>query len=208
MSLPVGLKQGLSGSVEGFHIEVKKLKRPYRSTSPDIFQALCDGNFDYYLTNDDEVVTFGTADGGFALMPLGDKDAKKVLAANDMETVEAGYEDIFSNTPYFDIETDGDRALLHIMYVPPRMRRNGVGRELFNRLLSELAPDIRYIRLRAATLGSGCTMSFWRSLGFTPAYTNADPADEGRILHRAVNGFDLPAVEALADGDTRHYIFD
>lgn len=125
-----------------------------------------------------------------------------------MTETEKGYEDIYSSEPYFDVEVDQPRALLHTLYVPPSLRGQGKGKELFQKLLESLPSDVEYIRLKSATLGSGCTMPFWASLGFTPAYSGGDPDDEGRILHRAVNGFALPPVEALEDGETRHYIFD
>lgn len=130
------------------------------------------------------------------------------MSLANQEQVEMGYEDIFSSTPYYDIEPDGKRLLIHMLYVPPSMRNKGIGRSLFTSILEELPPEIQHIRLRAAELGSGCTIKFWSSLGFTPAYSNCDPEEEGRILHRAVNGFELPAVEALSADDHRHYIFD
>ncbi|MGP4944069.1 hypothetical protein [Vibrio casei] len=122
--------------------------------------------------------------------------------------METGYEDIYADEPYFDIEVQEQRVLLHMLYVPPHKRKLGLGHALFLKLLSELPPTIEYIRLRSAELGSGCTMSFWQSLGFTSAYTNCDPEDEGKILHLAVNGFALPPVEALCDNEERHHIFD
>lgn len=122
--------------------------------------------------------------------------------------MESGYEDIYSETPYYDAEDNGDNVLLHMLYVPPKLRGQGKGKALFQSFLADLDPNIRYVRLLSAELGSGCTMPFWKSLGFTPAYSDCDPDDEGRILHLAVNGFDLPPVESLANGETRHYIFD
>ncbi|MBO1897764.1 GNAT family N-acetyltransferase [Shewanella sp. BF02_Schw] len=126
--------------------------------------------------------------------------------------MEVGYEDIYSVKPYFDIETSSRDsikiALLHLMYVPPELRGQGRAKSLFNELLAELPKEVEYIRLKSAPLGTGCTMKFWQSLGFTPAYTNCYSKDEGKILHLAVNGFSLPAVEALSSGDERHYIFD
>jgi hypothetical protein len=59
--------------------------------------------------------------------------------------------------------------------------------------------------LKSAALGSGDTLPFWRSLGFSPAYTGND--DANRILHLAVNGYDLPPVDDVGP-DERHYIFD
>jgi GNAT superfamily N-acetyltransferase len=72
--------------------------------------------------------------------------------------MERGYEDIYSETPYFNIEICGSRTLLHMFYVPPSKRGLGLGRELFNELASSLPSCVEYILLMAAELGSGCTI--------------------------------------------------
>lgn len=122
--------------------------------------------------------------------------------------MELGFEDIYSATSYLDAEDDGKRYLVHMLYVPPHKRGLGEGKALFQDMLNNLPDHIEYIRLKSAELGSGCTKTFWKSLGFVEAYSNCDPRHEGSILHLAVNGFELPPVESLADGEERHYIFD
>jgi len=83
--LSLGLTQGLKGSVSDFHTEVKKLERPYKAIAESDFKILCNGDFDYYLDLEGRVVTFGGTDGGYALMPLNSREAKKVLAKNDLQ---------------------------------------------------------------------------------------------------------------------------
>lgn len=124
-----------------------------------------------------------------------------------IENNEEGYSDIYSHVPYIDAEDDGERVLIHMLYVPPLLRHKGEGKSLFKRFLSELPSDKKYLRLIAASLGSGDTASFWKSFSFTPAYI-CDCESTSRILHLAVNGFELPPVEMLNNDEERHYIFD
>lgn len=122
--------------------------------------------------------------------------------------MELGFEDVYADDSYIDVEDDGKRYLLHLLYVPPCKRGNGEGKALFASMIRELPNHVESVRLKSAQLGSGCTMAFWKSLGFTEAYSECDAEDEGKILHLAVNGFNLPKVESLAGGEKRHYIFD
>ncbi|AEH16193.1 GNAT family N-acetyltransferase [Shewanella baltica] len=121
------------------------------------------------------------------------------------ETNEAGYADVFSKEPYIDAESDGERYLIHMLYVPPSLRYKGIGQSLFKKFLLNLPSNIKYLRLKSAALGSGDTLPFWRSLGFSSAYTGND--DASRILHLSVNGYALPPVDDVGS-DERHYIFD
>lgn len=122
--------------------------------------------------------------------------------------MEVGFEDIYSCKPYIDSENEGKRVLLHMLYVPPIQRGKGKGKKLFKEFLDNLPKEVEFIRLKSAALGSGCTMAFWQSLGFTSAYIGGDPNCESCILHLAVNRFSLPDVEELEKGEVRHYIFD
>lgn len=72
----------LKGEVSGFHNEVKKLTRPYIVINASDHKKLEDGSSDYYLLKSGQVVTFGNADGGYALMPLQQKYASDVLNKN------------------------------------------------------------------------------------------------------------------------------
>jgi len=64
-----------------FEENVRQLQRPYIPISQEVYdQVFADGA--NYFKLEDSVVTFGNADGGFALMPLQWKYAKKILEKN------------------------------------------------------------------------------------------------------------------------------
>lgn len=71
--------QPLNGRVQEFHTEVRKLSRPYVQISSEDWQRLMAGPADYYLMDRNQVVTFGSADGGYALMPLMPQHARLIL---------------------------------------------------------------------------------------------------------------------------------
>lgn len=121
--------------------------------------------------------------------------------------METGYEDIYAEQPYIDVEFDGTRALVHLLYVPPQLRGQGEGKKVFASFLDSLPEHIEHVRLKAATLGSGDSTPFWQSLGFTQAYAGGND-ETARVMHLAVNGFSLPTVEELPPEEERHYIFD
>jgi len=74
------LLQPLNGTCSDFHTEVRKLQRPYIPITKEQQDALIALPNDYYKFGND-VVTFGGADGGYALMPLQTKYAKSILEA-------------------------------------------------------------------------------------------------------------------------------
>jgi hypothetical protein len=78
----LGLTRGLNGSVGDFHQEVQKLTRPYHPITKTQFDGLMEAEFDYYLNKSNVVVTFGEADGGYALMPLNAKESEKLIFEN------------------------------------------------------------------------------------------------------------------------------
>lgn len=128
-----------------------------------------------------------------------------LLVSNELP--EKGYEDIYSPEPYMDAEEDGNRYLVHMMYVPPNQRAGGLGQKLFKDFLSALPAHIQYIRLKSCSLGSGDSLPFWTSLGFRPAY-DCTCDDNLRILHLPVNGFSAVPIEKVENEEERHYIFD
>ena len=128
---------------------------------------------------------------------------------------EIGYEDIFKQAPYIDAEITNkcsfDIALVHMLYVPPQMRKKGIGKRVLNEYIKSLPKQVKVIRLQSATLGSGDTMSYWTSLGFKRVYDTTQMSDKGdapRILEMGVNGYKLPPPIVLQDGDDVHWIFD
>jgi hypothetical protein len=128
---------------------------------------------------------------------------------------EKGYEDIYSDIPYIDADEDqcingSVKMLLHVLYVPPYLRGQGIGTELFTNWLNALPINIVQIDLKSCSLGSGHTKAFWEKLGFVPAYSGCTDTSEGDatdILVRATNGHDAPAPIELVAGQTAHYIF-
>lgn len=66
-------------SENDFLTEVSKLSKPYIPISSKEYQILLDGDSDYYLLEDGQVVTFGPADGGLALMPLNKEAADTIM---------------------------------------------------------------------------------------------------------------------------------
>lgn len=126
---------------------------------------------------------------------------------NTQHKAPKGFEEIYSDTPYIDTEQDGDRILIHMLYVPQHLRGQGKGRELVNNLLAELPDDVKSVRLKSATLDNGDPMGFWLSFGFKPAY-DCTCKENLNILNLSVNGHDPIRVEKVLNEEERHYIFD
>ena len=72
----------LDGRITGdFCATVEKLERPYIAISKDEYDKIYSVGNDYFKY-ENQVVTFGNADRGYALMPLQYKYAKKILDRN------------------------------------------------------------------------------------------------------------------------------
>ena len=72
----------LTGKVPSDFCEaVSRLTRPYIPITKEEYKKVFDKGNDYFQYKN-EVVTFGNADGGFALMPLQSKYAEQILAKN------------------------------------------------------------------------------------------------------------------------------
>lgn len=69
-------------------------------------------------------------------------------------------------TPFLAAHVDGDTAWLDLLFVPPPLRRHGLGRQLFERWLGALPTDVREIHLLAAALDGESPLGFWRHMGF------------------------------------------
>lgn len=71
----------LKGKCKNFSDQTRDLTRPYFAISKDDFSVLFDhGQADFYLSGGGLVLTFGEANGGYALMPLLDEPAKQILS--------------------------------------------------------------------------------------------------------------------------------
>lgn len=71
----------LQGTAKPFHEQVRELERPYIKISEAEWEELLEGPSDFYRLADGRVVTFGNADGGYALMPLNAQAAAALLEA-------------------------------------------------------------------------------------------------------------------------------
>lgn len=83
---PIDTLRPMKGKCKTFHEQVKELTSPYIKISDSQFNDLLKGEADFYLTDGGKVVTFGGANEGYALMPLQDKFASKMLADTDFIT--------------------------------------------------------------------------------------------------------------------------
>ena len=75
----------LEGAIVDSSMAIRSLERPYMAITAASYDQLMKGAHDYYVTRNGRVVTFGTADGGFALMPL-KEDAAAVILASQTST--------------------------------------------------------------------------------------------------------------------------
>jgi hypothetical protein len=117
------------------------------------------------------------------------------------------FSDIVREEPYVEYETGLDVAYIDMIFVPKDMRSQGVGTRVFNEFLENLDPQIKRLRLKAATLGGCDAASFWKRQGFKEAYTgDLDGSDALDVLSRGVNGYSDPVPEHLNEGDYRHYL--
>lgn len=71
----------LSSRAKPFHEQIRELVRPYTPITEDELNQLECAGVDFFLTTDQQVVTFGNADGGYALMPLNADAAAEILEA-------------------------------------------------------------------------------------------------------------------------------
>lgn len=124
--------------------------------------------------------------------------------------MEKGYEDIYKDKPYLDIDMGGNDSkcwYIDMMYVPPNLRGNGEGKKLFEEFIkNDLDSDVNRLRLKSCALGAGCTLAFWESLGFKKAYygnTDSDWADVENIMVLGVNNNPTPKPEKLTSRNNK-----
>jgi N-acetylglutamate synthase-like GNAT family acetyltransferase len=106
-----------------------------------------------------------------------------------------------------DFELDGDNAILHTLYVPPRLRRIGCGTEMFHNWFNQMPESINCITLKTAALGSGDTKEFWEKFGFKNAYCGKLNDEAMGVMVLGVNNNKTPEPYNLLEGETGHYIF-
>ena len=92
------------------------------------------------------------------------------------------------NTPFLAAHVDGDTAWLDLLFVPAPLRHHGLGRQLFERWLGGLPPDVRTIHLLAAALDGDSPLGFWRRMGFSVEEADFPELFDGSYMVRAVAG--------------------
>ena len=118
------------------------------------------------------------------------------------ESMEKGYEDIYSDTPYINIDGGEDCKCQYIdmLYIPPHLRGQGHGKRLVEEFIAKIPTGVERVRLTASALGSGDSRPFWESLGFKSAYygnTDSDWFDVECVMVKGVNGHRTPRAEKL-----------
>ncbi|MEA1987778.1 MAG: hypothetical protein U9N57_01055 [Pseudomonadota bacterium] len=79
LTLNLNELKGLTDKCGESSNEIQKLTRPYFPITKEQHQALLSAPYDYYMTETGHVVTFGEADGGYALMPLQEQYAQEII---------------------------------------------------------------------------------------------------------------------------------
>lgn len=74
----------VNGECLEFHAEVKNLNRPYIKINEHQHQRLLDSGYDFFQISNGSmsgrVVTYGSADSGYALMPVCQQRAEALLS--------------------------------------------------------------------------------------------------------------------------------
>jgi predicted GNAT family acetyltransferase len=133
-----------------------------------------------------------------------------IIKNSAIDEAEKGYEDIHSDTPYIDFDIEGDKALIHLVYMPPKLRGHGFGKAMFANWLNQLDTHVTHAILKSCSLATGHTKPFWTSLGFKSAYygcTDTDEGDATDILVMGTNKHETPDPVELLKGQSAHYIF-
>ena len=71
----------LHGNLDYFNVDIAQVERPYAAITQGSYNTLEKGRYDLYLTPGGAVVTFGNADGIFALMPVEKTTAETIINA-------------------------------------------------------------------------------------------------------------------------------
>lgn len=68
----------LAGHAKPFQEQVRDLTGSYITITPEQYEALKAGQHDFFEIGDGTVVTLGTVDGNYALMPLSSEAADQI----------------------------------------------------------------------------------------------------------------------------------
>jgi len=81
------LKPLVGDMPDSFSDCVSMVTRPYIEIDEKSNSVLVNGEYDFYLMEDNSVVTFGNADNGYALMPLMEEYANEILKENNIVVI-------------------------------------------------------------------------------------------------------------------------
>lgn len=125
--------------------------------------------------------------------------------------MEKGYEDIYSDEPYIDIDYSQPCAYIDLIYVPPHKRGLGEGKRLVDEFLGSIPKEIERVRLKSCALATGPTKEFWESFGFKQAYygdLDGPDGDLSGIMVLGVNGHETPPPEKLTEHNNERETFE
>lgn len=95
----------------------------------------------------------------------------------------------FGNVPFLSARVHDHVAWITWLYVPPEMRRQGIGRRMVDDWEAHMPADVREVRLLAADVDGEDPIPFWEKLGF---HDEAVPPWVGevrvRLMSRGVAG--------------------
>lgn len=77
------------------------------------------------------------------------------------------------SAPFLATRIESDTAWVGLIYVPRELRRNGIGRRMFDRWARSVPEEVRQIRLLPVALDDESPVGFWQRLGFR--FEETDP---------------------------------
>lgn len=98
------------------------------------------------------------------------------------------------NTPFLATHQSEDTAWVDVFFIPKLLRRQGLGRRIFEAWLASLPKTVRSIYLVAAEIDEELPLDFWTKMGFEVE----DPYVPERLVtsymvRRLPTGTDRPA---------------
>lgn len=104
--------------------------------------------------------------------------------------------------PYIHAHMSADVVWIDMFFVPPEMRRLGIGRRHYEEWEAGLPKTVTLVRLMAADTGSGSSEGFWEAMGFDHVY-DGDASSIGyeaaQQMQKGVNGQPTPEPLPIDD---------
>lgn len=95
----------------------------------------------------------------------------------------------FGPVPFLSVRVCDDEAWITWLYVPPSLRRHGVGRRMVEAWEARAPSCVRRIRLLAAEVDGEDPIPFWEKLGF---HAEAEPPWVDEVPMRVMSREVLP----------------